>query len=182
MEDISLHILDIAENSIAAQAKKIKIAIEEIGKKDFLSVEISDDGAGMNQETIKKALDPFFTTKKTRRFGLGLSLLSEASKVANGQFSIQSEPGKGTRVKATFQACHIDTKPLGDMPQTLVTLIVGHPEVDILYEHRIDSSCYSFNTEEIKAQLNGIPINSPEVINIIKKDIKKGLDNIRRKK
>lgn len=182
MEDISLHILDIAENSIVAQAKKIKIAIQEIGEQDLLQVEISDDGRGMDQETIKKALDPFFTTKTTRRFGLGLSLLSEASKIANGQFSIQSKPGEGTQVKATFQASHIDTKPLGDMPQTLVTLIMAHPEVDIQYIHKINHSKYNLDTKKIKSQLKGIPLNSPKALHKIKKNMEEELANLRRQK
>jgi anti-sigma regulatory factor (Ser/Thr protein kinase) len=182
MEDISLHILDIAENSISAEAKKISISIQENRKKDLLSLEISDDGKGMDQETVKKAMDPFYTTRKTRRLGLGLSLLSEAAKQANGQFSIESGPGKGTKIKATFQASHIDTKPLGDVVQTLLTLIIGNPDINIHYKHKINHSLYSLNTQEIKAQLNGIPITSPKVISFIKNHIKEGIDRIRRQK
>ena len=177
-----MHILDIAENSIAAQAKKIEIRIEESREKDLLSLEIADDGKGMNKNMIEKATDPFFTTKKLRRFGLGLSLLAEATKAANGHFSIQSKPGEGTRVNATFQTSHIDIKPLGDIPQTIITLIMGHPEVDILYCHRVNHTEYLLDTQEIRAQLNGIPINSTEAIRSIRKNIKEGLDNLRRQK
>lgn len=177
-----MHILDVAENSIAAQAKKIEIKIEENRKKDLMTLEILDNGKGMDQKTIERALDPFFTTKKTRRFGLGLSLLSEAAKMANGRFSVESIPGKGTEIMATFQLSHIDTKPLGDIAQTLVTLIISHPEIDIHYRHRVDHSVYSLDTKEIKAHLNGIPINLPEVINFIKKNIKEGIAKIRRLK
>jgi anti-sigma regulatory factor (Ser/Thr protein kinase) len=180
MEDLSLHILDIAENSIKAQAKSISITVEESKKKDLLSLEIEDDGTGMDEERKGKALDPFFSTRKERRFGLGLPLLEEASKAANGRFSLDSEPGKGTKVVATFQASHIDTKPLGDIPQTLITLIVGSPDVDILYKHITDESEYVLDTVDIKSQLNGIPISSPEVIHIIKKNIREGLANLRR--
>jgi anti-sigma regulatory factor (Ser/Thr protein kinase) len=180
MEDLSLHILDIAENSIKAQAKTISITVEESKKKDLLSLEILDDGIGMDEDKKAKALDPFFSTRKERRFGLGLSLLEEASKTANGRFFLDSEPGKGTKVVATFQASHVDTKPLGDVPQTLVTLIVGSPDVDILYRHVTDKSEYVLDTADIKSQLNGIPISSPEVIHIIKKNIIEGLANLRR--
>lgn len=182
MEDLSLHLLDIAENSIRAQAKNIKIKIEENREKDLLLLEIADDGQGMDKETLDKALDPFFTTKQSRRFGLGLSLLAEAAKIANGDFKIESKPGKGTKVKASFQYSHIDTKPLGDMAQTLVTLIMGHPEVDISYLHRLNHSQYSLDTKQIKRQLDGLPINSPQVINVIQNNIKEGLDKLRRKK
>lgn len=180
MEDLSLHILDIAENSIEAQAKKIKIKLVEDSKKDILSLEIADDGKGMDKETLKKASDPFFTTRKTRRFGLGLPLLAEASKEANGQFSIQSKPGQGTKIRATFKASHIDTKPLGDIAQTIIALIIGHPEVEIEYRHRVNRSSYSLRTEEIKAHLNGVPINSPQVINFIRKNLKEGIASLRR--
>ncbi len=181
MQDLSLHILDIAENSVAAQARTITISVTENKEDDLLSLEIADDGRGMDPETLNRALDPFFTTRKTRRFGLGLSLLAEAAKAANGDFSIASEPGKGTRVKATFQASNIDAKPLGDIPQTLLTLILGHPEIDILYTHRVDGREYVLDTREIKSRLDGIPLNSPEVLRLIKKDIHEGLDQLRRK-
>jgi anti-sigma regulatory factor (Ser/Thr protein kinase) len=180
MEDLSLHILDIAENSIAAQAKIIKIRVLESKKKDLLSLEIMDDGKGMDQDTLKKALDPFFTTKKTRRFGFGLSLLSEAAKMTEGTFKIHSNPGKGTRIKATFKASHIDTVPIGDIPQTIISLIMGHPEIDMIYSHATDNDRYTIDTKEIKAQLNGLPINSPEVLKFIKKHINEGIATIRR--
>ena len=182
MEDLSLHILDIAENSIEAKAKKIKIKVVEDGKKDTLSLEIADDGKGMDKETLKKALDPFFTTKKTRRFGLGLPLLAEAARAANGRFFIQSKAKLGTKIKASFQASHIDTKPLGDIAQTIVTLITGHPEVEIDYRHQVNRSYYSLSTEEIKAHLNGISINSPQVVNFIRKNLKEGIVSLRRQK
>ena len=179
---MSLHILDVTENSIKAQAHKIEIRIDENQEQDSMSLEINDDGAGMDAEMVKKALDPFFSTKTTRRIGLGLPLLAEAAHAANGHFNLESEPGKGTKVKATFQASHIDMKPLGDIALTLVTLIMGHPEVDILYWHKCNHELYSLDTEEVKAQLDGIPISSPEVIQFLKNHIKEGLDNLRRQK
>ena len=171
MEDLSLHILDIAENSVAASADKIEIQITEDIKKDLLSIEIIDNGSGMDEETTKKALDPFYTTKTVRRFGFGLSLLSEAAKAANGSFSIESKKGKGTKICATFQHSHIDRQPMGDIGQTIITLILGNPEVDLIYVHKKNNQKYSLDTREIKAQLGDIPINSPKVIKIIRKDL-----------
>ncbi|MBS3818230.1 ATP-binding protein [bacterium] len=182
MEDLSLHILDVAENSIRAQAKKITIKIQENRSKDLLSLDICDNGEGMDQKTLQKAVDPFFSTQKSRRFGLGLSLLSQAAQMANGHFSIQSQPGKGTKLRATFQISHLDTKPLGNIPETLTTLMMGHPEVDFQYEHKINHSKYSLDTQNIKSQLKEIPLNSPKVLNKIKKNIKEELDNLRRQK
>ena len=173
MEDISLHILDIAENSVAAKADKIEIKILEDKKKDLLLVEISDNGSGMDEETTKKALDPFYTTKTTRRFGLGLPFLSEAAKAAKGDLSIKSKKGKGTKIKATFQHSHIDRKPLGDIGQTIITLVIGNPEVDIIYMHKKNSHNYFFNTRKIKSRLKGRPINSPEGIRMLKEDLKR---------
>jgi len=142
MEDLSLHILDIAENSVAARANKIKIQITENTKTDVLSLEIIDNGIGMDEETTKKALDPFYTSKTVRRFGFGLSLLSEATKAANGSFSLESKKGSGTKIRATFQLSHIDRQPLGDMGQTMVTLILGNPEIDFFYVHKKDGIEY----------------------------------------
>jgi hypothetical protein len=173
MEDLSLHILDIVENSVAAQASKIEIRLSEDKNKDLLSVEVIDNGIGMNEGTQKRALDPFFTSKKVRRFGLGLSLLSESAKAANGHLSIKSKKGKGTRIRADFQYSHIDRKPLGDIGQTIITLVIGNPDLDIIYVHKKDGHRYSLDTRKIKAQLKDIPINSLDGIRMIKEDLKK---------
>ncbi len=173
MEDLSLHILDIVENSVAASANKIEIRISEDKKKDLLSVEVTDNGIGMDKETQKKSIDPFYTTKTVRRFGFGLSLLREAAKAANGHFSIQSEKGEGTRIKADFQYSHIDRKPLGDIVQTIITIVIGNPEIDLIYMHKKNSQKYSLDTRKIKAQLMEVPINSPAGIRMIREDLKK---------
>ena len=173
MKDLSLHVLDIVENSVAARANKIEIRISEDKKKDLLSVEITDNGIGMDKETQQKALDPFYTTKTVRRFGFGLSLLREAAKAANGHFSIRSEKGEGTKIKADFQHSHIDRKPLGDMGQTIITLVIGNPEIDLIYVHKKNNQKYSLDTRKIKAQLKEAPINSPAGIRIIREDLKK---------
>jgi signal transduction histidine kinase len=173
MKDLSLHILDIVENSVAASANKIEIRVSEEKKKDLFSLEITDNGIGMDKETQQKALDPFYTTKTVRRFGFGLSLLSEATKAANGHFSIESEKGEGTKIKADFQYSHIDRKPLGDMGQTIITLVIGNPEIDLIYVHQKNSHKYSLDTRKIKALLKDVPINSPAGIRMIKEDLKK---------
>ena len=181
MEDLSLHILDIAENSVDAQAKIVRIRLAEDRPKDLLILEIADDGRGMDQEMIERSLDPFVTTKTTRRVGLGLPLLAEAARAANGKLRIQSKPGQGTRVKTTFQLSHIDTKPLGDIAQTLITLIIGHPEVDFFYSHKINRFRYTFDTRKLKDKIDGLPLQAPQVVSFIKKNINDGLDRIRRK-
>jgi hypothetical protein len=173
MQDLSLHILDIAENSVAAQASKIEIILVEDQTKDLLSIEVIDNGMGMDEETQKRALDPFFTSKKVRRFGFGLSLLSESAKAANGRLTIESERGKGTRIRADFQSSHIDRKPLGDMGQTIITLVIGNPDIDIIYVHEKDGYKYIFDTRKIRSRLKSIPLNPLDGIKMIKDELRK---------
>ncbi|MEW6619208.1 MAG: ATP-binding protein [bacterium] len=175
MEDLSLHILDIVENSIRAGAKRVKIKIDENLKKDVLKIEMNDDGFGMDEETVKKATDPFFTTKKTRKVGLGLSLLAQAANECDGKFEIKSKKGIGTKITASFKHSHIDRKPIGDMKQTIMTLIAGNPEIDFFYQHKKENLTYSLDTDKIKADLDEIPINNVEVLKLIQKDLMEDL-------
>ncbi len=153
MEDLSLHILDVVENSIRAKASRVEIKVVEDIIKDLLTIEIKDNGLGMDGETVKKVLDPFFTTRTTGKVGLGLPLLSQAARESGGDMEIESKVGRGTRVKATFSYSHIDRKPLGDMEMTLSALIAGNPEVDFIYEHKKDESEYCLDTKEIRASI-----------------------------
>lgn len=148
MEDLSLHILDIAENSITASAKRIEIRIDEDQAKDLLTIEIKDDGKGMDEQTLKKVLDPFFTTRTTRRVGLGLSLLAQAARETDGNLELDSRNGEGTTVRASFRLSHPDRKPMGDILETIRTLVIGHPEIDFMYEHKKNDSIYRFDTRK----------------------------------
>ena len=135
MEDISLHILDIAENSIRANAKNINIVIIENKKDDLLTLAIEDDGEGMDDKIKEYAMNPFFTTKKGKKVGLGLAFLSQSAEEAGGTMKIESEPGKGTRITATFKLGHIDRKPFGNLNETIKCLKITHPEINITYDH-----------------------------------------------
>jgi anti-sigma regulatory factor (Ser/Thr protein kinase) len=178
MIELALHILDIAENSSRADAKRIEITLDENMNSDTLSLEIRDNGRGMDEETLKKAMDPFYTTKKVRRVGLGLPMLEQAAQKAGGRFSIESEVGKGTRVFAQFQHSHIDRQPIGDIPGTLVALIVGNPDIDILYTHRKNGRSYTLDTPEIRSALGDVPLNHMEVLKVIKDNIIEGLNEL----
>ena len=148
MKDLSLHILDIVENSIAASATRIKIEIVEDAEKDLLSLEIQDDGKGMDAEARERALDPFFTTRTTRRVGLGLPLLAQAAREAGGTLEIASASGEGTTVRAVFQLSHPDCRPLGDIAETLRTIVGGRPDLDLHFEYKRDSEVIAeFNTD-----------------------------------
>lgn len=168
MEDLSLHILDIAENSIAAGAKNIGIIILEDTKKDILKIEIIDDGKGMDPETKNKATDPFYTSRTTRKVGLGLPMLKEAAEAANGKVEINSQPGSGTKVTATFQLSHIDIKPIGNMSETLVALIAGNPNTEITYIEKMNNKKFIFDSSEVKNRIKDCQINSPEVLIFIR--------------
>ncbi|MDP3259901.1 MAG: ATP-binding protein [Thermodesulfovibrionales bacterium] len=175
MEDLSLHILDIVENSIAAGANRVEIRVIEDTRKDILSVEIRDNGKGMSEEVLENAVDPFYTTRTTRRVGLGLSLLSQSAKEAEGEMTIKSKEDEGTTIYAYFKHSHIDRKPIGNMAETLIVLIAGNPDIDFLYEHRLNNRAYSINTKDIREELGDVPLSSPGVIEVIRKDIRNGL-------
>ena len=149
MEDLSLHILDIVENSVRAEAKLVKIVIVEDEEKDIVALQISDNGKGMDQDTMRRATDPFFTTKQGKRHGMGLALLAQATREANGSFNVSSTPQTGTEIRATFQYNHPDRKPLGDISATLQTLVVGNRDVDFLYEHRTSGEVNRFDTRKV---------------------------------
>ncbi|MGI6605884.1 MAG: ATP-binding protein [Peptococcia bacterium] len=164
MRDISLHILDIVQNSLAAGARNIWISICEDAREDRFTVTIKDDGKGMDEETVRKVTDPFYTTRKTRKVGLGLSLLQANTKACEGALKIDSALGQGTTIKAVFRLTHIDRPPLGDMTATLISLLSGSPDVDFFYCHQCDEKCFQCSTVEIKQNLDGLPINHPEVL------------------
>lgn len=138
MEDLSLHILDIVENSFSAKAKVVKILIVEDTRKDTLCLEIHDDGKGMSEEMQKNALDPFFTTRSTRKVGLGLPLLAQAARDTGGDIQLDSAPGRGTSVRVSFQLSHPDRKPLGDIAATLMTIQASRPEVELVFQYEKD--------------------------------------------
>ena len=179
MRELSLHIMDIVENGISAGATLIRITITEDIKANRLKIEIRDNGRGISREKMEKVMDPFYTTRTTRRVGLGLSLFKEASKRCEGEFRLTSEEGKGTEVLATFRRNHIDLAPLGDMAGSLTSLIMGNPEVDFLYTHRVDEEDLVIDTREIKNALDGLTINDPHVIKYISDTIRESITDLR---
>jgi len=178
MLELSLHVLDIAENSTLAGAREVFITIEEYPERDVLSLAVEDNGRGMSDEERKKALDPFFTTKKVRRVGLGLPMLAQAAERTGGRLILESREGVGTRVAAEFGLGHIDRQPLGDIAGTMVTLIAGNADVDFIYRHRCGDRVYILDTREIKEMIEDVPINHVEVLQFIRKHIEEGLRDI----
>lgn len=178
MEDLSLHILDIAENAIAARAKRIEISVVEEPREDRLTIEIRDDGIGMDEEVSQKAVDPFFTTRSSRRVGLGLSFMAQAAQEAGGSLRIESELGKGTKVTASFQYHHIDRKPLGSMVETVMTLLIGNPELEIFYTHKKEGKSFALSSSWVKNHFKDRPLIDPEVIHWVERQLKEGLKQI----
>ena len=178
MIELSLHILDIAENAVRAKARHVSISITEDRLNDRLTMEIRDDGVGMTKKVLKRVLNPFFTTKKVRRVGLGLPMLAQASEIAGGYFTIESAPGKGTVVTVAFQLSHMDRQPLGDIAGTLVTLITGNPVVHFVYRHHCNGRTYWLDTDEIKKEIEDVPIHHIEVLKWIRRYVEAGLREI----
>lgn len=179
MRELSLHIMDVIENGIAAGASLITLKISEEHKENLLRITIIDDGRGIPEELMDKVTDPFYTTRTTRRVGLGLSLFREASRRCNGEFHVESKVGKGTEVEATFQLDHIDMAPLGDMAGTITCLIMGNPEVDFIYRHIVDDRSFEIDTRLIREELEEVPLNSPEVIRYLSDTIGQSLREVR---
>lgn len=175
MRELSLHILDVAENGITAGGNCIWIEVNEERKMDQLKIVIRDNGRGMPVEKQENIDDPFITTRTTRRVGLGLSLLAAAAGRCDGTMHIDSTPGKGTEITATFRFNHIDRAPLGDMAATITTLIMGNPEIDFVYFHRIDGNEYGLDTREIRAEMEDISLSDPVVIHHLTETIRSAL-------
>lgn len=169
MKELSLNILDIAENSVKAGASVIKIFITETAEK--LTVAISDNGCGMNDKILKSVENPFYTTRTTRKVGMGIPLLKLAAEQTGGSVKIISDvqsENHGTKVTALFFKNHIDFTPLGDVTQTLITLIQGHPDIDFLFKHKTKSGEVNLNTAELRKVLDGVPLDTYDVLVWIK--------------
>lgn len=170
MQELSLYILDITMNGVTAGAKNITLLLEESGP--VLDITIHDDGCGMSEETVRKLKDPFYTTRTTRKVGMGVPIFTMAAQQTGGDVSITSvqEPaaGHGTTVKAEFHTDSIDCVPLGDIITTVVTLIQGSPDIDFHFLHRTQNGSVELDTKELRQQLGDIPLSTPEVLRWIR--------------
>lgn len=168
MTEISLNVLDIANNSIRANASLIEIIIQIQRDLDTLTIMIADNGCGMTGEQLKNVEDPFFTTRTTRGVGLGVPFFKMAALSTGGDFDIKSTPGVGTTVTAVFGLSHIDRMPLGDMNSTMHTLITLNTQIDFLYKYTFDGKQFTLDTREFREILNDVPLDTPEVSAYIK--------------
>lgn len=178
MVELSLHILDIIENSIRAEASVIELNIEENNKLDEYRITITDNGCGMDDKMLNQVLNPFFTTRTTRKIGLGLSLFKQNAELTGGRFHIQSTVGEGSKTEAVFVMSSIDRQPLGDIAGSLTLLIGANSNIRFIYNHKTTISTFEFDTKEVKEELEGVPINDPDILKALKELIIENLKMI----
>jgi signal transduction histidine kinase len=183
MQDISLHLLDIIENSVRAGAKGIRIRIINDEQENVLRFIIEDDGCGMDTDTLEMAQDPFYTSKgdRIKKVGLGIPLFKQNAELCNGTFTMTSEPSMGTVLKVDFEKDHIDRLPLGNLKDTLLGAIIGHADVDfyvnLISRDKGKEQSFHFDTQAIKEELGDIPLTYPDVIEYIELSLKEGIQN-----
>lgn len=164
MKELSLHILDIMQNSITAGADLITLELIEDTEADILKFSVTDNGKGMSPEMAKAVIDPFTTGRTTRKVGLGIPLLKLAAENTGGGIELSSEVGVGTVISAVFGYSHIDRQPLGNMAETMLGIFTSHEDIDFVYKHRFNNKEYTVDTRELKSILGGVPFTQPEVM------------------
>ena len=172
MRELSLNVLDIVQNSISAKATVIEIELLEHIEKDLLEINIFDNGKGMTEEQVKSVIDPFFTTRTTRKVGLGIPLFKMAAEMSGGRLDIKSEVGKGTRVYTSYGYSNVDRMPVGDMNGTVSMLIRMNPDIDFVYTHSINEKSYVLDTRDLREQLDDVPLDTPDVLEWIHEYLK----------
>lgn len=184
MREIALHLLDIAENSVAAQAKNITISVCEDLWLDRFWATVVDDGVGMDEQMVAQVTDPFVTSRTTRKVGLGIPLFKAAAEACAGYLQIDSRPGQGTRLEVEFQHSHIDRMPLGDLSGTFLTLIVAYPQVRWVLEYQAklpileQEAVFTFDTQPLREQLGDISFTEPVVLAYLRQLLEEGVSAV----
>jgi hypothetical protein len=178
MFDLSLHLLDIVENAIAAQARTVTISVTENLPQDRLELVIADDGQGMSPEELRRVTDPFTTSRTARRVGLGLPLLKHLAEQCHGVLSLVSRRGEGTRVKVMFQYGHIDRPLLGDVVSTLLCIVSANPEIRLIYRHRVGEVSYRLDTAELAQLVGKWSMYESGTLALIAQDVRRGLKKL----
>jgi hypothetical protein len=193
MLELALHVLDILQNAVEASATQVELTIIEDEPADRLTIAVQDNGRGMDEQTVHRVLNPFYTTRTTRHVGLGLPLYATAAETAGGGLTVSSRPGAGTTVEATFQLTHPDRQPLGDMESTLLAFLLSDRAPDLRYTHRVVAACrdevaspeipgereFTLDTTAIRAELDGVPLSQPLVAQWLADYIAEGEQSLR---
>lgn len=176
MKELSLHVLDIIQNSIVAEATFIELQIEVRHGKDWMRIAILDNGRGMDEALLERVISPFTTSRTTRKVGLGIPMFKAGAESAGGAFQIRSKLGEGTFIQAEYSISHLDRPPLGDMAETLYATIICNPDVDFGFTYTVDGMAYEFDTRQVRQVLGEeVPLNTPEVAQWIKEELTEGI-------
>lgn len=175
VEDLCFHLVDLVQNSVAAGAGNIRLAVSASTAGDSLTLEVADDGRGMDPATLEKVQDPFFTTKSFKKVGLGIPLLKATAQQCRGEFSIASMAGRGTEVRASLQKSHLDCPPMGDLEETLLSLLVSLDRVNLRFSYRSDAGDFSLASDDIRLQVGDLHFSHPDVYLFLKNYIHEGL-------
>jgi histidine kinase/DNA gyrase B/HSP90-like ATPase len=178
VKEIALHILDIVENGLAAGATAIDILVDDDVACNRLRVSVRDDGRGMDAGTLAAIHDPFVTSRTTRMAGLGVPLLKAAAEACNGCLEVRSAPSQGTTLAAEFQRDHIDRMPLGDLPGTLLGLVVGRPEIRWCFRYQAGGETFSFDSDPIRQALGDVPLSDPAALRCIRETLEEGVRRV----
>ena len=178
MTELSLNILDIAENSVKAGAPLTEITVEADSAQNLLEITIRDNGCGMTEEQVQRVTDPFYTTRTPRKVGLGVPFFKESAEAAGGSFLIESKVGVGTTVKASYELDNIDRMPMGDLTATIHTLVTMHEEIDFLFTYRVNENEFVLDTRELREILGEISFKEYEVSNYIKDYLKENITSV----
>ncbi|WP_372639433.1 ATP-binding protein [Ancylomarina sp.] len=175
---MSEHIMDIIQNSVSANATLVELEIIEDVKNDNYKLIFKDNGCGMSEEVLVKVADPFFTSRTTRKVGLGISLLKQNAEQTGGSLNIWSKEGEGTEVEVVFSHSNIDRPVLGNIAETIMLLVGANPEMDFLYKHTTPQGEYVFDTKEVKEVLEGISLSDPNILVYVKEMINENISTI----
>lgn len=179
MRDLAMHILDLAQNSIEAEASRVEVHITEEIQADRLTIMVKDNGRGMGAEQIAAVRDPFVTSRTTRRVGLGIPLMEMTTQRCAGSLSIESNLGQGTVIISVLRLKHMDRPPMGDIENTIMGLIVANPEIEVFFSYRVDDDAFVLDSATIKSALDGLSLSHPAVLQWLQGYIDEGLRNLR---
>ena len=179
MDELSLNILDIAQNSISAEATLVEIDVEEDDSSNSLTISVKDNGKGMSADFLQNVDNPFITTRTTRKIGFGISFLKEAAEITGGSIDLQSTPGEGTTITAYFVKDHIDRQPIGNLTETIITLVSLNPEIDFNIRYKVNDNEFVFSTEEVKNMLgDDAQLNQPPIVSFLTEYIQEHIENL----
>ena len=178
MRELSLNVMDVAQNSVRAEASLVRITVEESDKDDRLTIVIADDGCGMTEDQVRQVIDPFFTTRTTRKVGLGVPLFKLSAEQTGGSFDIQSKVGEGTTTTASYVKSHVDMTPLGDIDSTVKILIQCNPQIDFVFTHSTDTGSFTLDTRELREVLGDVSLDTPDVLEWIGQYLEENTQNI----